>query len=120
MPGDLPYAEWDERVKAKLGVLDMLRGEHGERRRAAALAKGHSVQEEHERELQLELRKRVLAFLHEQVSEVAPDVHKGLMKVDASRRQTSREEQIKIERMQEQAEEAFITTGSSKGLVLTP
>lgn len=118
-PGDLPYAEWDDRVKKQLQILDMLRGEHGERRRAAAVAKGHSVQEEHEKEQQLELRKRLLSFLHEQVHQVADDVHASMLKVDAGRKQTSRAEQIKIERMYERAENDFITTGSSKSSLIT-
>jgi hypothetical protein len=118
-PGDLPYAEWDERVKKNLQILDMLRGEHGERRRAAAVAKGHSVQEEHEKEQQLELRKRLVAFLHEQVNEIAPDAHQAMLKVDAGRKQTTRAEQIKIEKFYEQAEYDFITTGSSKSSLIT-
>jgi hypothetical protein len=120
-PGDLPYAEWDQRVKNRLGKLNMIRGEHGERRRAAALAKGHSVQEEKEKELQIELRKQLIAFLAEQVAEIAPDAHAALLKVDAGRVQRTKAEQIKIEKMYEQAEEDFIQTGSSKrNLILTP
>lgn len=113
-PGDLPYAEWDERVKAKLQQLNMLRGEHGERRRAAALAKGISAQEEYERELQKELRTNLVKFLHDQVTEIAPDVQASLYKVDAGRKRTSREEQVKIEGIMEQAEEDFIQHGSTK------
>jgi hypothetical protein len=118
-PGDLPYAEWDERVKVRLMQMDILRGEHGERRRCAALAKGHSAQEEREKELQLELRTKLISFLAEQVFEIAPDVYKGLLKIDAGRKQTTKAEQIKIERHMEQAEENFITTGSRSGLVQT-
>jgi hypothetical protein len=109
-PGDLPYAEWDERVKNRLG-----NPEHDPRRarRAPArrgLAKGHSVQEEKEKELQIELRKQLVAFLAEQVAEIAPDAHAALLKVDAGRVQRTKAEQIKIEKMYEQAEEDFIQT----------
>lgn len=117
-PGDLPYAEWDDRVKARLGKLNMLHGEHGERRRAAALAKGHTVTEEREREQQIELRKQVIAFLAEQVAEIAPDAHEALLKIDAGRVQRTKAEQIQIERTYEEAENDFIQTGSSKSRLI--
>lgn len=116
--GDLPYAEWDDKVKAKLMLLDMLRGQHGERRRAAAVAKGHSVQEEHEKELQLELRKNLVKFLADQVSEIAPDAHKALLEMDAPYVHHTKEETLRHEERMEQAEEDFIQTGDSKHSLL--
>lgn len=118
-PGDLPYAEWDERVKEKLLQLDVLRGEHGERRRTAALAKGHSALEEKEKELQLELRQKLLGFLKEQVTEIGDEATKALLKVDAGRVRRDRFEQARIEEGMEKTEDNFLTTGSRSGLIVT-
>lgn len=118
-PGDLPFAEWDDRVKKRLGMLNMLKGQHGERRRAAAEAKGHSVQMEREQEMQKQLRKDLLAFLKDQATEIAPDVQAALYKVDAPRKYRDKAEQIALEASMEEGEHIYVETGLARRSIHT-
>ena len=114
-PGDLPYAEWDDRVKAQLQKLDMYKDLHGRLKRRAALAHG-SMQQEREEEEQKAFRSQLLEFLKEQVADIAPDVHKGLVGIDAAR---SKADPKLLEARLEQAEEDFVQHGDSKRSLLT-
>lgn len=112
-PGDLPYAEFDDRVERHLRMLDLMHNVHNDLRRKKVLSnEGH-----HERQeaLEKEFRVQLTRWLSEQVLEVGPDVHKGLLAMDAPR---SKADPKKLEEIYEQAEQDFIDTGNSKaGLI---
>lgn len=115
-PGDLPYAEWDERVKKQLQTLDMMDGIHGELRRRNAIARGTTMSQDLEKEQQIEFRTMLIKWLHDQTDEIAPDVHKGLIDSDAGRAQG---DMAQKEKVWEQAEQDFIETGDSKRSLIT-
>lgn len=110
-PGDLPYAEWDERVKEQLGLMDMMRSLQGQIKRRKAIAEGSSISQELEKEKEVEFRAMLVKWLSEQVDEIAPDVHKGLVDSGAAR---IHNDQARAEAIWEQAEHDFIETGDSK------
>ncbi|MBA2713420.1 MAG: hypothetical protein H0U55_07705 [Rubrobacteraceae bacterium] len=113
-PGDLPYAEFDDRVLVQLEKLDMLRSEQGQlKRRGSILGKNaHQIREEEDGK---KFRLQLVSFLKEQMEEIAPDVHKGLLGIDAAR---STNDPGKMEEVMELAEHDFIETGNSKASLL--
>ena len=115
-PGDLPYAEWDERVKNNLAMMDMMRGVQGEMKRRQAIAAGSSLSQESEKEKEVEFRAMLVKWLAEQVDEIAPDVHRGLVDSGAAR---IHNDQAAREKVWEQAEEDFVQTGNSKQSLIT-
>jgi hypothetical protein len=111
-PGDLPYADFDERVVEQIMKHDLLQGRHAGLKRSKALLHGgySSRQADEEKQVRTEL----IAWLEEQVKEFVPDVHKALMKLDAPRVRGGAD-QKEMERASEQAVENFIQTGKSHG-----
>lgn len=113
-PGDLPYAEFDEKCEANLRLVDVLKGAHSELRRRRALStQGH---EERESETEKAFRIQLMRFLADQVAEIAPDVHKGLVDSGAAR---MRGNQKAKEKFWEESEQDFIETGNSKSRLIT-
>jgi len=110
--GALPFAEFDDRVMSQLRGQDMLRGVHDRlsSTRATTAAQGQLRQERLEREF----REALIKFLFAQVADVAPAVHKSLVAMDAPR---SNADPRTVERLAEEAEEAFIETGRTDGLI---
>jgi hypothetical protein len=71
-PGELPYAEFDQRTLAALSQLDMLKGVHGTLRRQKALSpEGYAARAEAEERV---LRERLLSWLTDQVAELTDGV----------------------------------------------
>ena len=114
IPGDLPYAPFDDRVMAQLEAYDLMRGVHGSLKRNKHLGNAQNAirQERQEKEF----REELVRWLACQVEEIAPDVTKGLMGMDAPRRDLDVK---KMHRMQEEAEQSFIETGRTNGQLLT-
>jgi hypothetical protein len=113
-PGDLPYAPFDERVLNALRTHDLLQGEHGGIKRQKALLgpTSHSARLAAEEE---RFRTALVKWLGEQVAEVAPDVEKAFKRSKGNHSDRSAAE---MDEAAEQAEEQFIRTGRTDGLVL--
>lgn len=110
-PGDLPYADFDDRVMARLTTYDLLKGQHAGLRRKKTLLQGlySSRYEEDERAF----REQFVKWLAEQVTELDPErITKSMMKLDMPRIDM---DDAKIQAMQEQAEENFIVHGRTHG-----
>lgn len=110
-PGDLPYADFDERVMKRLEEWDLLRGQHGTLRRSKTLLHGaySSRYEADERRF----REAFVKWLADQVTELDPEgITKSLMKMDSPRVDM---DDAKLQRMQEQAEQNFIEHGRTHG-----
>lgn len=110
-PGDLAYAPFDERVKAKLVQQDLMKGAHsGLRYRKAKLAGVYDARyEEDERTF----REQLIAWLKTQVDAMDGErITKSLMVLDAPR---SKVDPGKYEERAEQAEQNFIETGRTHG-----
>lgn len=112
VPGDLPFAEFDDRVKKQLQAQDLLRSVHARLKasRGQLIAQNALRQERQEREF----REGLLKWLFAQVADIAPDVHKSLVDLDAPRIDFDVKE---MERLSEEAEENFIETGRTDGLI---
>ena len=110
--GSLEFAEFDERVKKQLVAQDLLKSVHARLKgaRSQITAQGMLRQERQEREL----REGLTKWLFAQVADIAPDVHKSLERLDAPRGDFDPKE---IERLAEEAEESFIETGRTDGLI---
>lgn len=109
-PGDLPFAEFDERVVEQLQRLDMLKGIHGRLKhtKETTAAQGKLTQERLEREFRVQL----LSFLRDQVDSIAGDVTKSLLALDAPRSDFNVKE---MERLSEESTDAFLETGHTDG-----
>ena len=109
-PGDLPYADFDNRVIAQLRAHDLLRDEEGSLLRMRELSQGamDARRENQERRF----REQLVKWLHTQVADIAPDAHRSLVALDAPR---SNADPREIEERQEIAEQNFIETGHTNG-----
>lgn len=110
-PGDLPYAEFSDLTIEKLQQHDALQGVQGSMKRLKAALGNENYHKRMDVENQ-EFRRQITAWLYDQVADIAPDVHKSLVALDAPR---SKIDPRKLEALQERAEQAFIETGSTKG-----
>jgi hypothetical protein len=106
VPGDLPYADFDERVMEQLRRHDRLQAVHGNLKRFKA--ENTELWEQRKDEAEKEFRRQLVTWLKEQVAEIAPDVTKSLFGLDAPRRRINAS---RFEEMTERAEENFIETG---------
>lgn len=110
-PGDLPYAEFDDRVMKRLQEWDLMKGIHSGLRRKKSLLHGlySSRVEADERAF----REQLVKWLAEQVTALDGEkITKALMRLDAPR---SKDDPKEMERMQETAEQNFIETGNTYG-----
>jgi hypothetical protein len=111
-PGDLPFAEFDDRVKKQLHNQDMLRSVHvrlkGTKQQMVAV---NALRQER---MERELRENLVKFLYSQVADIAGDVHKSLVELDAPRSDFDVKE---MERLGEEVEQAYIETGRTDGLI---
>jgi hypothetical protein len=109
-PGDLPYAPFDNRVIAKLVQHDLLRDMSGVVRSALGKKKILTLAgtRRAEDDAARDFRKKLLAWLYEQIEEVAGDVTTSLLALDAPRRDL---DTSKLQAALERDEEAFITAG---------
>jgi hypothetical protein len=111
-PGDLPYADFDSRVMAQLRKQEQLSHTHGRLKRTKQIDQEtyRAVEDANEKQFRRELVK----WLKEQVAEIADDVTKSLIALDAPRGDF---DVRRAEAMQEAAEENFIETGKTSGLI---
>lgn len=110
-PGDLPYAEFSDLTLEALKRQDALKGVQGSLKRLKKALGNEQYSKRYEAENQ-EFRRQITAAIYDQVDEIAEDVRKSLMKLDAPR---NKFDPKKLEALQERAEQAFIETGSTKG-----
>jgi hypothetical protein len=110
-PGDLPYAPWDERVKAALATHDLMAGRQSDLRfRRAKLQGVYNARYEEDEE---EFRRQLVDWLKTQVDAMDPErVTKSLMVLDAPR---SKQDPRIIEERAAIAEHNFIKTGRTHG-----
>ena len=107
-PGELPYADFDHRVMAAIARHDTLRKAHGNLGNMRAEA-GRA-----DRELEKQWRIELLKWLSDQVADIAPDVHKALMKLDKPRDPNAPDWQ----EVEEKQTENFVETGRTDGVVV--
>jgi hypothetical protein len=110
-PGDLPYAEFDDRTMKRLQEWDLMKGQHSGLRRRRSLLQGlySSRQEEEEQKFRIALVK----WLAEQVTQLDGEkISKALMRLDAPR---SKDDPKVMEERLEVAEENFVLYGRTNG-----
>lgn len=112
-PGDLPFAEFDNRVKNQLAAQDMLRGI--QTRLKGAKEQGIAQNALRQERLERQFREGLLKFLFAQVADIAKDVHQSAIALDAPRMDSDRTKEL--ERLSEEAEAAFLETGRTDGLI---
>lgn len=111
VPGDLPYAPFDNRVVEALMKHDALRDEQGKIRSGLNLTIG-GFRARQEAEARL-FRVKLLAWLEDQISEMDPErITKSLQVLDAPRSQHDPKE---IEAAEDAAKHNFIETGRIGG-----
>lgn len=108
LPGDLPYAPFDNRVVQQLQKHDLLRQTQG--RLKAMREEAKRADAELEKGWRIELTK----WLADQMADVAPDIHRALLKLDAPRNPNAPDWQ----KLQEKQEENFIETGRTDGVLI--
>jgi len=110
VPGDLEYADFDERVMAHLRAYDLLRNQHAGLKRKRDLLGG--LQDARTEAEERRFREQMVKWLSDQVTEAAEGVTESLMLMDAPRRDIDVRE---IERRDEQAMQNYIELGNSHG-----
>lgn len=114
-PSELPYAPFDERVRAQLVKHDVLKGRHdGLARQRTLLHGAHSAR--HAAEARA-VREELVKWLTEQVSEFAPEAHRALKALDMGPRRGPVEDvdTRTLDRRAEQAVQNYLETGKSHG-----
>ncbi len=116
IPGDLPYAEFDEKVMEQLAKRDLMQKAQDTIGRKKGLLGG--LQDARVAAEEQRLREELVKWLADQVTEAGEGVMESLMKLDAPRADIDVKE---MERREETATENFIRTGrSAGGLILLP
>jgi hypothetical protein len=110
VPGSLPYADFDDRVMARLREHDMLLGHQAPLRRKKSLLSG--IKNERYEQEEERFRTELVKWLANQVTEAGEGVMESLMALDAPRADIDVKE---MEKREEQATENFIRTGKSHG-----
>lgn len=114
IPGDLPYAEFDNRVIRQILLHDNLRHAQGGILSVRNGPAGRAATAEKEKEFRIALMK----WLKDQAEMVAPDIHRSLVALDAPRRRGGPD----YERLDAEMEENYVETGSAapRKLIVAP